>query len=91
MEQKAVSPPFWPSDDHEFIVATIQDHFGIQLPHHSEVTQSEECDKTFKVRTSSLSHILVCGKKEYGLFLVLLLPLEQMSYSEGCIDMNVLQ
>jgi hypothetical protein len=66
MAQKAVTPPFRPSD-------------------------VKGCDITFKVRTSTLSHILVCGTQEYCLFLVLLLPFVQMLEAEGCIAVEVLQ
>jgi hypothetical protein len=64
MAQKAVAPPFRPSD--------------------------VGCDRSFKVRTSTLSYIYVCGIQECDVFLVLLLPFEQKLEAEGRIAMKVL-
>lgn len=67
--------PFVPSPPDAKDVCLVDENYRNKFyPQSSTTTQPKKSSKTAKVRTSTMSDILVGGALEQGLFLVLLLP-----------------
>lgn len=71
--QKAIEPPYVPPSRVE-----TPDSDAVRRYFQMENQDHLPSRGLFKVRTSTLSYILVCGAQEQSVFLVLLLLLEQV-------------